>query len=131
MRGLAAWLVMAGAAWAQPVPGFEDAPEPLFFEGLYALVGVDSAGRALNAPVRLEVVLQGLELRGCDLGAGRLDYARIGEAFVLAGRMGGEALWCRFSVDPGNYPLLNCANPDGLRLTLWPEGEFGAPLVCG
>ena len=49
---------------------------------------------------------------------------------TLGGQIEGTPIWCRFGVDAGNYPVLNCANSEGLRLTLWPEGDFDAPLDC-
>lgn len=130
MRMVTAVILTAGAAVADPLPGFENEPEPGFFAGLYEVVGRDADGRFHGEPMQLVLSGRGLDIRGCRLGDGRLDYARAGEAFVLAGQIEGVPIWCRFLVDPGNYPVLTCANPEGLRLTLWPEGEFDAPLTC-
>lgn len=130
MRIVTAMILAAGTAAAEPVPGFENEPEPGFFAGLYEVVGRDADNGFHSGPMRLYPGGQGLDIRGCELGDGRLDYTRAGEAFVLAGQIEGAPVWCRFLVDPGNYPVLTCANSDGLRLTLWPEGDFDAPLTC-
>lgn len=130
MRMVTTLILAAGVAAAEPVPGFENEPEPGFFSGLYEVVGRGSDSGFHGEPMRLELSGHGLDVRGCVLGDGRLDYARTGEAFVLEGQIEGAPIWCRFLIDAGNYPVLTCANPEGLRLTLWPQGDFDAPLIC-
>lgn len=130
MRIVTTLILAAGVAAAEPVPGFKNEPEPGFFSGLYEVVGRDADNRFHGEPMRLDTSGQGLAIRGCTLGDGRLDYVRKGEAFALGGQIEGTAIWCRFGVDAGNYPVLTCANSEGLRLTLWPEGDFDAPLDC-
>lgn len=123
-------ILTAGVAMAQTAPDFMNEPDLGFFSGLYEAVGRDAGNEFHGEPMRLDLSGRGLDVHACALGNGWLDYARADEAFALAGQLEGAPIWCQFLVDPGNYPVLTCASPEGLRLTLWPEENFDAPLVC-
>ena len=127
MRWLAVWAMGVGAALAA---GPEDGPEVGFFEGSYELVGRGPGGALVTKKMALRVEGEGLAAEGCGGEAGALAWARVHESWKLVGRVFGTEVSCGYAVDAGNYPILNCLGPEGVRLTAWPEGEFGLALAC-
>jgi hypothetical protein len=118
VRGLAALLLTAGAALAE-------APPPEYFTGVYERIGRDGSGRMVNDVVRIDPGEGGLVLRVCGAGAGqvpeRLAFDTFGDVQNL---LTGDGLWCLFSNNGDNYPLLNCAGDGAARATLWPEPDL-------
>jgi hypothetical protein len=128
MRAILAVLLLCAPALAEP-------PPVEVLAGGYGVVGRDDARppRLVDGWLRLDPEGAGLAVTGCDGPAGRLDFASMFEAEnYLTGRIGRWEIWCMFAIDADNYPMLNCATEDGVRVTLWPDGGTAdAPPACG
>jgi hypothetical protein len=127
-RWLAVGLVLgAGGAGAEVPPAD-------FFTGRYAAVGRDESEppRLIDGWIDLAPGGKGLEVSTCDGAGGHLDFVSMFEADnFLAGHIGRwRDVWCLFANDGNNYPMINCATEDGLRLTLWPGVDAGAASRC-
>lgn len=114
-------------AWAEDRTG----PPPGFYTGLYRMLGTAAEG-PVDRMFRLDVAEGGLVASICGMAdAGGLSFPRAGEELpYLTGRIGAEPVICEAFSNYDNYPVLLCYGEAGLRVTLWPEGDFGAPLVC-
>ncbi|MCR8726306.1 hypothetical protein [Frigidibacter sp. ROC022] len=112
-----------------------DRPPPEFFQGRYRVVGRDAATppKLIDEDVRLEVAGKGLTSHLCGRPEGRMDYDSIFEADnFLHGGVGPWVVWCLYTNNGSNYPILNCGGDAGELFTLFPdEGGFAEPLDCG
>ncbi|WP_192931192.1 hypothetical protein [Gemmobacter serpentinus] len=117
--------------WHGPAVAEDQVPPAEYFTGTYQRVGRDGATPPglVDDLVRIDPGAAGLELRGCAAGADapaqRLAFDGWGEVpNLLSGGAQDPSLWCLYHNDGNNYPLLNCAAPDGRRFTLWPVPDM-------
>ncbi len=117
MKVMAALLLTAGGALAE-------APPPEYFTGVYERIGRDGSGRLVNDVVRIDPGEGGLALRVCGAGAGQVPELLAFDTFGdVQNLLVSDRLWCLFSNNGDNYPLLNCAGTGAERATLWPEPD--------
>jgi hypothetical protein len=106
-------------------------PPPDFYQGQYRMIGVAPDG-AVDENLRLDMAGDGLAVSICgvtDGGQLRLPKGTEEDPYV-DGTIKGRAVICEAFWTFENYPLLACYGADGARLTLWPQGDFGAALEC-
>ena len=111
-------------------------PPPDYFTGVYERVGrsggdapvlVDDLVRLIPAPGG-----EGLILRPC--AAGGTEVSLRPESFgdvsnLLSTPAGQDWLGCQYFNDMDNYPILNCHDGRGGRITLWPAND--RETACG
>jgi hypothetical protein len=130
---------MKQLTWALLVMGFavpglaqdQAVPAPDFYQGQYRMIGVGPDG-TVDENLRLDVSGDGIGVSICGIADGgklRLPKGTEDDPYV-DGTIKGRAVICEAFWTFENYPLLACYGADGARLTLWPQGDFGAALVC-
>ncbi len=123
-------LILILAVGADPIAAEEREAPLSFYVGQYRVIGTGPGG-PVDYPLRLDEVGLELKVSLCRTEDGGSLVPLKDEGWpYFEGRIGPEPMICEPFWNYDNYPVVLCYGDTGSRLTLWPAGDFAAPLAC-